>query len=133
MSVRRWNTSFEREQLKMLTHTIALYESSHVAMFSPQEMGGVDEDDDNLLMSDSSSSSSSTTSSSSSSSSSTSSLSSVGNMSAMEEEDDLLNLVIMTQQLNRKLILRSQIQMCNGENQSTLMTYQSPSVSRIVE
>ena len=103
MSVRRWNTSFEREQLKMLTHTIALYESSHVAMFSLQEMEGVDEEDDNNLMSDSSSSSSSSTSSSSSSSSSTSSLSSVGNMDAMEEEDDLLNLVISTQQLNRKI------------------------------
>ena len=103
MSVCRWNTSFEREQLKMLTHTIALYESSNVAALSPQEMGEIGDDNDNMLMSDSSSSSSSSTSSSSSSSSSTSSLLSLGNMSAIEEEDDLLNLVITTQQLNRKI------------------------------
>ena len=103
MLVCRWNTSFEREKLKMLTQTIALYESSHVAFLSPQEMGGIDDDNDNMLMSDLSSSSLSSTSLSSSSSSSTLSLSLLGNMSTMEEEDDLLNLVIMTQQLNTKI------------------------------
>ena len=94
MSLYRWNTSFERQQLKKLTHTIALYESSNVAELSPQEMG-------DMSMSDSSSFSSS--SSSSSSSSLSSSLSSLCNMSRIEEDDELLNLAIMTQQLNRKI------------------------------
>ena len=102
MSVCRWNTSFEREQLKKLTHTIALYESSNVAELSRQEMGGIGDGND-MLMSDSSSSSSSSASSSSSSSSSSLSLSSLCNMSRIEEDDKLLNLVIMTQQLSRKI------------------------------
>ena len=103
MSVRRWNTSFEREQLKKLTHTIALYDSSYVAALSPQEMGGIGHGNNNMLISDSSSSSSSSASSSSSSSTSSSSLSSLCNISRMEEHDELLNLVITTQQLNRKI------------------------------
>ena len=93
MWVCRWNTSFEREQLKKLTHTIALYESSTVA----------DHGNDDMMMSDSSSSSSSSASSSSSSSLSSSSLSSLCNMSRIEEDDELLNLVITTQQLNWKI------------------------------
>ena len=94
MSVRRWNTSFEREQLKKLTHTIALYESSTVP----------DHDNDmSMSMSDSSSSTSSSAFSSSLSSSSSSSLSSMCNMNRMQENDELLNLVIITQQLNRKI------------------------------
>ena len=95
MSVRRWNTSFEREQLKKLTHTIALYESSTVP----------DHGNDDMLMSisDSSSSTSSSGSSSSSSSSLSSSLSSLHNMYRIEEDNELLNLVITTQQLNRKI------------------------------
>ena len=96
MSLHRWNTSFERQQLKKLTHTIALYESSNVAELSPQEMG-------DMSMSDSSSSSSSSSSTSSSSSSSSSSLSSLRNMSRIKEDDKLLNLVITTQQLSRKI------------------------------
>ena len=95
MSVRRWNTSFEREQLKKLTHTIALYESSTVP----------DHGNDDMSMSDSSSSSSSSASSSSSSSSSSSLLSSLHNMNRIEEDDELLNLVITTQQLNQKIHL----------------------------
>ena len=96
MSLRRWNTSFERQQLKKLTNRIALYESSNVAELSPQEMG-------DMLMSDSSSSSSSSASSSSSSSLLSSSLSSLCNMSRIEEDDKVLNLVITTQQLSRKI------------------------------
>ena len=103
MSVHRWSTSFEREQLKKLTHTIALYESSNVAELSPQEMGGIGDSNDDMLMSDSSSSSSSSASSSSSSSSSSSLLSSLHNMSRIKEDNELLNLAITTQQLNRKI------------------------------
>ena len=95
MSVRRWNTSFEREQLKKLTHTIALYESSTVPDHGNDNMS--------MSMSDSSSSTSSSGSSSSSSSLSSSSLSSLRNMNRIEEDDELLNLVITTQQLNRKI------------------------------
>ena len=73
-----------------------MYESSNVAELSPQEMG-------DMSMSDSSSSSSSSASSSSSSSSSSLSLSSLRNMSRIEEDDELLNLAIMTQQLNKKI------------------------------
>ena len=120
MSIRRWNTSFEREQLKKLTHTNALYESSTVPDHGNDDMS--------MLMSDSSSSSSSSASSSSSSSLSSSSLSSLHNMNRIEEDDELLNLVITTQQLNRKFIRPLQIIMCDGENVSTFMTYQSPSV-----
>ena len=103
MSVRRWNTSFEREQLKTLTHTIALYDTSYVAALSPQEMGGIGDGNNDMLISDSSSSSSSSASSSSSLSSLSSSLSSLRNMSRIEEHDELLNLVITTQQLNGKI------------------------------
>ena len=99
MSVHRWNTSFEREQLKKLTHTIALYDCSYVAALSPQEMGGIGDGNNNMLISDSSLSSSSSASSSSSSSLSSSSLSSLCNISRMEEHDE----VITTQQLNRKI------------------------------
>ena len=99
MSVRGWNTSFEREHLKKLTHTIALYDSSYVAALSPQEMGGIGDGNNDMLISGSSSSSSSSASSSSSSSS----LSSLRNISRIEEHDELLNLVINTQQLNRNI------------------------------
>ena len=133
MSLCRWNTSLEREQLKKLTHTIALYESSNVAKLSPQEMGRIGDGNDNMLMSDSSSSSSSSTSSSSSSSSSSSLLSSLHNMSRIEEDDELLNLVIMTQQLNRKINSSFTDHHVQWGNLSTLMTYQSQSVSRIVK
>ena len=95
MSTRRWNTSFEREQIKKLTHTIALYESSTVLDHG--------DDDISMSMSDSSSSTSSSGSSSSFSSSSLSSLSSLCNMNRIEEGDELLDLVITTQQLNRKI------------------------------
>ena len=133
MSLCRWNTSFEREQLKKLTHTIALYESSNVAELSPQEMGRIGDGNDNMLMSDSSSLSSSSTSSSSSSSSSSSLLSSLHNMSRIEEDDELLNLVIMTQQLNRKINSSFTDHHVQWRNLSTLMTYQSQSVSRTVK
>ena len=105
MSVCRWNTSFEREQLQKLTHTIALYESNYVAALSPQEMGGIGNGNNDMLISDSSSSSSSSAFLSSSSSSSSSSLSSLCNISRMEADDELVNLVITTQQLNRKINL----------------------------
>ena len=100
MSVRRWNTSFKREQLKKLTHTIALYESSIVADLYPQYMKGIGDGNDDMSMSDSSSSSSSSASSSSLSSPL---LSSLRNMSRIEEDDELLNLVISTHNLSRKI------------------------------
>ena len=93
MPIRRWNTSFEWEQLKKLTHTIALYESSTV----------LDHGNDDMSISTSDSSSSTSSSGSSSSSSSSSSLISLCNMNRIQEGDKLLDLVITTQQLNRKI------------------------------
>ena len=133
MSVRRWNTSFEREQLKKLTHTIALYESSTVADLYPQYMEGIGDGTDDMSMSESSSSSSSSTSSSSSSSLLSLSLLSQRNMSRIAEEDKLLSFVITKQQLNLKINSLFADHHVQWGNLSTLMTYQSPTVSRIVE
>ena len=131
MSVRRRNTSFEREQLKKLTHTIALYDSSYVAALSPQEMDGIGDGNNDMLISDSSSSCSSSASSSSSSSSLSSSLSSLCNISRMEEHDELLNLVITTQQPNRKINSPFTDHHLQCGNLSTLMIYWSRSVLKI--
>ena len=54
-------------------------------------------------------------------------------MSRIEEDDKLLNLVITTQQLNRKINSPFTDHHVQWGNLSTLMTYQSPSVSRIVK
>ena len=120
MSIRRWNTSFEQEQLKKLTHTIALYESSTVLDHGINDMS--------ISTSDSSSSTSSSGSSSSSSSSSSSLLSSLCNMNRIEEGNELLDLVITTQQLNRKIHSNFANHHVQWGNVFMSTTYQSPNV-----